>query len=282
MGDLGKDTDVEAVGDGRYRAHLSAEWEIWGPMGGYVAAVALRAAGAAATDGFVPASFFCQYLGVARFDAVDIEVTPLRQARTALAQRVHITQGGKPILEATVWSVGEVDGLDHDESVAPAVPGPADLASITELLSEEELASGPAYPFWHNLESKPVSFRRDWPPPEPLPAVWQEWCRFTPTPTFDDPWVDACRALVLIDVQSWPAASRPHVTRDHGFYAPSLDLYVAFHDPHPAADWLLLDGHSPRATSGLMAWNGRLWTPGGRLVASGAGQLLCRRMPSAS
>ena len=49
----------------------------------------------------------------------------------------------------------------------------------------------------------------------------------TPTPTFDDPWIDACRALILIDVQSWPAAGSAHPWGS-GFIAPSLDLYVAF------------------------------------------------------
>ena len=58
--------------DGRFTARLSQEWEIWGPMGGYIASTALRAAGA--TSPFDrPASFFCHYLGVARFEAVDIE-----------------------------------------------------------------------------------------------------------------------------------------------------------------------------------------------------------------
>src|SRR3972149_468660 len=44
MGDFDIDTRVEGSG-GRYRAHISREWEIWGPNGGYVAAIALRAAG---------------------------------------------------------------------------------------------------------------------------------------------------------------------------------------------------------------------------------------------
>ena len=41
MGDLTGDTAVEPMGAGRYRAILSQDWEIWGPMGGYVAACAL-------------------------------------------------------------------------------------------------------------------------------------------------------------------------------------------------------------------------------------------------
>src|SRR5258706_48773 len=83
-----------------------------------------------------------------------------------------------------------------------------------------------------------------------VPAVWQQWIRFLEG-DFDDPWVDACRSLVLVDVQSWPAASRPHVHREHGMYAPSLDLYVALHR-RPAGEWLLTDGVSPVGESGLL------------------------------
>src|SRR5687768_16289584 len=117
MGDLARDTAVEPTGRGEegggtFTAKLSRDWEIWGPMGGYVASVALRAAGAVSPFSR-PASFFCQYLSVATFDAVDLRVTTLRSARTAAAHRVEMTQGGKPILEATVWSAGDVEGLEH-------------------------------------------------------------------------------------------------------------------------------------------------------------------------
>src|ERR1051326_4448045 len=99
MGDLAADTAVEPAGDGRFTARLSQEWEIWGPMGGYVASTALRAAGASSPFGR-PASFSCHYLGVAAFDIIDLQVTTLRSARTAASHRVEVTQGGKPILEA--------------------------------------------------------------------------------------------------------------------------------------------------------------------------------------
>ncbi|HUF33496.1 MAG TPA: thioesterase family protein [Acidimicrobiales bacterium] len=284
MGDLQQDTEVELVGedpDGsrRFSAKLSPEWEIWGPMGGYVASVALRAA--AGSSPFArPASFFCQYLGVAAFDAVDIAVTPLRVAKTALAQRVQVRQGDRDILEATVWSVGEVDGLAHDvtEPTRPPVPSPNECADLTELLSEEDLASGPPFPFWRNLDLRPIDWTAD--RSAVGDPVWREWLRFAPTPIFADPWVDACRSLILIDLQSWPSASRAH-TRGHAFIAPSLDLYVAFHDPRPDGEWLLADGFAPIARDGLMAWNGRLWSEDGALVASGAGQMLCRRVRQA-
>ena len=279
MGNLAEDTAVEQSGESTFVARLNADWEIWGPMGGYVASVALRAVGMASPFGR-PASFSCSYLGVASFGEVQIEVTPLRLARTAAAHRVDITQDGKPVLAATVWSIGTVEGLTHDWSDTPAVPGPDELRSIPELLAAAGLEpQEPPYPFWRNLDSRPLEFRAEWPPPEPLPPVWQQWCRFVPAATFSDPWVDACRSLILIDVQSWPAASRPHASGAGGYYAPTLDLYVAFHDPRPEAEWLLSDGHAPVAAGGLMGWSGRIWAPDATLVASGGGQLLCRRLP---
>ena len=76
MGDLGKDTAVSG-GDGNYTSVLSRDWEIWGPMGGYVAACALRAAGAA-SEHPRPAAFSCHYFNVARFEPVDLRVETRR------------------------------------------------------------------------------------------------------------------------------------------------------------------------------------------------------------
>jgi len=277
MGDLAIETAVaRGEGPGVYRATLSRDWEIWGPMGGYVASIALRAA-AAGSPFARPASFFCQYHGVAAFDVVDLQVTTLRSAKTAIAQRVEMRQGDRPILEATIWSVGDVDGLAHDVTTPPDVTSPDDTPFIDERLSPEELErGGPGFPFWNNLEVKPLDWVDDWESRDRTPR-WREWVRFVPTATFDDPWIDACRSLIVIDVQSWPSASRAH--DDHNFIAPSLDLYVAFHSPKPASEWMLADGFAPIARDGLMAWNGRTWADDGTLIASGAGQMLCRRVP---
>ncbi len=275
MGDLAIDTAVAAAGDGHYVARLSAEWEIWGPMGGYVAAVALRAAGAASPFAR-PVSFFCHYLSVARFDRVDLDVTVLRSGRTALSQRVRVTQEGKPVLEATVWSAADNEGLEHDETDAPGVDGPEAFAPVEELAPDRPSV----YRFWDNVEMRPVQFATTWPPPGPMAPAWQAWCRFRPRSVFDDdPWVDACRSVILVDVQSWPAVSRRHAwTEPHGFVAPSLDLYVAFHAPAPTEPWLLADGVAPVSCHGVLGWTGRLWTRQGSLVSSGGGQALYRRV----
>ena len=93
MGDLDRDTAVAGDG-GRYTATLSDDWEIWGPNGGYIAAILLRAAGAS-TDLPVPASLAVHYLARGGFDEVQLEVRSLR--RTRRAEAVAVTHDpGRP------------------------------------------------------------------------------------------------------------------------------------------------------------------------------------------
>jgi acyl-CoA thioesterase-2 len=275
MGDFDVDTTVTRVGEGRYQARLSREWEIWGPMGGYVATVALRAAGAESRFDR-PASFFCHYLGVADFDVVDIAVEPLRQAKTAESLRVSITQGDRRIMEADVWATGDVDGLEHEHVQPPDVPDPDGLPTMQELMADQ--GDGPPFPFWNNFEPRPIRWNRDWPPNEPYDPIWQQWEKFIPRSTFDDPWVDAGRSVILVDVASWPAAHLPHAWKEPPFIAPTLDLYVAFHELVPRSENLLVDGHSPVGRDGLLGFTTRVWSEDRRLVSSGGGQMLCRRI----
>ena len=279
MGDLATDTAVEARGDGRFAAVLNGDWEIWGPMGGYVAACALRAAGLAA-DGDEPrrpVAFSCHYLNAARFGEVELRVETRKAGRAAGSQRVEMTQGGRPILDAMAWSAAEVEGLEHDETVPPDVPGPDETSGLDELVPD---ARSP-FPFWDNLDRKPVDFEAAWPPDGPRPARWREWLRFRPTATFEDPWVDAARCVILVDLPSWPSAVRPHAWQEPAFVAPTLDLNVAFHRPTAGHEWLLCDGAAPLSTGGLLGWTARIWSPGGELHASGGGQCLYRRLPPA-
>jgi acyl-CoA thioesterase-2 len=276
MGNLADDTAVERVDDHRYRGKLNKDWEIWGPMGGYIASYALRAIAQEAAFPR-PASFSCHYLSVAAFEDIDIVVTPLRESRVAGSYRAEILQRDRRILEATAWSIADgVEALEHDDAVAPGVDGPDGLKNISELLADDPNDTGPPFPFWNNFECRPIGFRKEWPPAEPLEPVWQQWVRFFEG-DYSDPWVDACRALVLIDVQSWPAASKPHMYKQSGIYAPSLDLYVALHRS-TTREWLLADGYSAVGEAGLLGWTGRLWDSDRRLIASGGGQLLCRPM----
>jgi acyl-CoA thioesterase II len=133
--------------------------------------------------------------------------------------------------------------------------------------------------FWDNVESRRPEAETPSCPAERDGPIWRSWLRLRPQATFDDPWIDAARSIVFLDIQGWPAATRVHVDQVAQFVAPSLDLYVAFHEPAPADPWLLADGYCPVGVDGLLGWTGRLWSTRSRLVASGGGQALCRRLP---
>ena len=123
VGNFATETVVVPVDTGRYVGQISGAWEIWGPNGGYLASLALRAAGL--DSPFTrPASFFCHYLRPTRFDEVDIAVLTVRQGRASCSQQVEVRQDGSPVLMGSVWSVAPDDGLEHHAAVAPSVPGP--------------------------------------------------------------------------------------------------------------------------------------------------------------
>jgi acyl-CoA thioesterase II len=273
MGDLASDTAIEGS-DGRYRARLSRDWEIWGPNGGYLAVIALRAAGAS-TPLRRPATFSCHYLGVADFDAVDLDVRTIRGSRRAASIAVSMTQAGKPILEALAWIVGDVDGLEHDAAPMPDV-APADhLPNVEELMAGQE--RGPYQAFWSNFEQRPVDWipRESWDAREPGDPSFLSWYRYTPRDTFDDPFVDAGRTLLLVDTVGWPAAVRAYRS-DLPFFAPSIDVTARFHACAPDTPWLLVEGRSPVARDGLVASTVAVWSADASLLASGGQQMLCR------
>ena len=271
MGDFEIDTRLHAMdaNAGRFQGHLSRDWEIWGPNGGYLAAIALRAAGRMSRIPR-PASFSGHFLRVASFGPVEVVVVPLHRGRRSESHRVSITQDDKLVLEALVRVAADGPGLEHVHEPLPAVPPPEALPDPASLRS----ADGPRYPFWSNLEARVVQPERFQEPGRGRPPIWREWYRFQPRATFNDPFVDAGRMLLLIDTLSWPAASQPHPL-DSGFQAPNLDVTAWFHELAPQCEWLLADHVSPVARGGLMGTQGRIWSREGRLLATGGAQLFC-------
>lgn len=272
MGDLELDTAVVG-GDGAYRAVLSRDWEIWGPNGGYLAAIALRAAGAH-TPLRRPATFTCHFLGVAEFGDVDLAVRPIRESKRVASLGVSMTQGGRAILEALIWVVGELDGLAHDAAPMPAVPMPETLPSTAELLPPERAST--YHRFWANFDERPIVWIEDWEHREPSEPRFCSWYRYQPRATFTDPFVDAARVLLLTDTLMWPAAVRAYRPEEMGFYAPSIDVSAQFHALVPESEWLLCEAKSPSARDGLVGGTVSVWSRDGRLLATGGQQMLCR------
>jgi acyl-CoA thioesterase len=262
--DFGADTSLSG-NSGEYVATLSPAWEVWGPQGGYAAAVALRAAGAE-SEFPRPASFHCQFLNVAQFGDIHAEVTSLRRTRRAEALRVSLTQE-KPVLEALVWTVAELTGIDHTASEAPEAPVPGEVESL-------DWPGGPPFRFWENFDARPV-----------YPALdqWQDatsprslgWSRLLTRPALEDAFIDAGRMLCVADSAMFPAATLAHEGL-FPYIAPSLDLNVSFHAAARDSEWLLIEAQSPVSRGAVVAGRASIWSQDGQLVASAAQQMLQR------
>ena len=277
VGDLGIDTAVSPLGGGRWRAALSDEWNIWGPNGGYVAAICLRAAGAA-TGMARPATIACHYLEFGGFDEVSLKVDLLRSTKRTAAVHVQMLQSDRRLADATVWAVADdLDGYAWDDTTAPAVPRPDEITAL------EAMGGQSPFSFARNFQQRRVqamtlekieSFAGG-------PHVAQAWMRFVPTATFDDPWIDACRSLVLLDTWAWAAAASGLGADERGRYlGPNLDVTARFHADASGSDWLLVDSRAPVAGGGLIGTDVAVWTLDGRLAASAGAQLICRPNPA--
>jgi acyl-CoA thioesterase II len=274
MGDLALDTTIEQSGDDRYIATPANDWDIWGPNGGYMAALALRAAGAH-TAFARPVSLACHFIKVARFEPVEMRVTSSRPSARAESLRVSMTQGEEPILDALIWTAADAGSTGRCWTPAPEIPRPADVPTLEELAAAQGF---PALPFWKNIEIRtlqgPAASSEE--PQEPVVVAWN---RFRPQAVFADPWVAASRALVLIDVHQFPAVTRGFARSELTFMAPSLDLYVAFHGHAPDDEWLLSESRGLVCADGLLAGGARVWSSEG-LLASGGQQMLQRSFKS--
>jgi acyl-CoA thioesterase-2 len=272
--DLEHATRVE--GDvGSYHARLSEDWEIWGPNGGYLATIALRAAGMVAQIK-QPASFYCHFLSSPTFDVVQLDVRVLKQGRRAESFAVEMTQQDKPILHALIKTAADAPGYSHQHLRAPDVPSPADL----ETYQRQGDSQHPSFSFWNNIERRLVEQSATWEPSEervpteePPAPVLREWARFRPRACFEDPFLDAARALILLDTYGFPAAYRKYQSWE--YLAPNLDTSVWFHHFNPGCEWLLIDHECIVADHGLMGVSGRVWDTDGRLLATGSAQLCC-------
>jgi acyl-CoA thioesterase-2 len=135
------------------------------------------------------------------------------------------------------------------------------------------------HPFWDNFEERPLDWIESWEEREPADPVFRTWVSFRPRPTFDDPFVDAARSLLLLDTMGWPAAIRAHA-EPVDVIAPNIDLAAQFHRLEPASEYLYVEATSPVGDDGLIGTSTRVWSESGRLLASGSQQLLCRPIRS--
>jgi acyl-CoA thioesterase II len=266
---MGTFQDDSAVGvvDGALTATLSRDWEIWGPNGGYVAAIALRAAAKVVPPDHRPATISVQYLSAGQFADVEISAEPVRKGRNAWCLNVALVQSGKRFLQAQVWTTNRTDGPAKIDRKMPDVANHSALKTWRELWPDQK-----PHLFWTHFDAKPVN-PVTWETNDARGSVLQEWYRFKDFVPTTDVFLNYARALLLIDTVQWPSWHRGLKVKPD-YIAPSLEVTAWFHESPGSAEWLLLDAHSDVAGGGLIHGNVHVWSEDGRAIASGGSNLL--------
>lgn len=283
MTTLEEQTAVERTAEGKYQGVVSEAWKLWVPVGGYLTAIALRAAQASSVMPR-PVSVTCHYLNEATFGPVDLDVSTLRSTERAESLLVRMVQGGKDILVALVSAAPTgAFGPNVNWLESPDAPPPEEVAKIdldqdvVELMGDE--------PFWKNLEVRMIRLGggHEYPSIEGLSedelrltprrdARVRSWQRMPSGEAAKDPWVDACRSLIISAAIQFPTVADPF-TPPLRFIAPTMNLTVDFHTFHPEEQWLLTEGSGSYAGDGLLGAQSRIWTQAGEVVATGHAQM---------
>lgn len=268
-------TRLERLSETVWSAPLREDWSLWGPAGGYISALALRAAGEA-TVFPRPASMTCHFLRPGKFAPAELHVESLRAGRRSELLRVDLRQEDKVLLTCSVWVVPEsVPGLIHDATRQEGLPNPETLPTYEDIYPDQR-----EHPFFQRFGHRPLKGmpnKGDAPRDPELTGFF----RFTPTVRASDAFVDAARVLLLLDTFGWLAQYPAHPKDDPSpWVAPNIDYHYRFHRPTQHADWLHMRVRAPIAEAGLMATDGEIRDAEGYLLATGASQLMC--LPRAS
>ncbi|HVM20877.1 MAG TPA: thioesterase family protein [Egibacteraceae bacterium] len=116
-----QDTAVEPLGAGAYRAQITPRWNIGDkPNGGYLLAVALRAA---AVELPMPHPFTAtaHYLRVADPGSAHLDVEVVKTGRTHATAQVRLHQGDAEVLRV-LTTFGDLAGLDGPSQVTAQPP----------------------------------------------------------------------------------------------------------------------------------------------------------------
>lgn len=267
MGTLTEATRLTATDNG-FLVELDPTWEGWGPAGGYLAAIALRAVGLSVPEGHRPVSLSAQFLSKGEPGTALVRVDVQKPGGSSQVN-VSLWQSERCFFQAQIWTTSRDAGPNEIRPQMPNVPAATELETLDAHFSrlERKLVT-----FWANLDCRPVEFRAPGGSP-PRTHRLQRWYKFRDEPGTADVFTNAARAAVLIDANVWAAHWRM-LDQEPEYAGPSLDLTMSFHDAATFPDWLLLDAECDVALDGIVHTTGRVWTADGRLVATGGGNCL--------
>jgi acyl-CoA thioesterase len=247
---------------------LHPSYDGFGPHGGFLAAIALRSAGLAA-DLPEPLSIQCAFVNRATGSLpIEIATRVVKVSSISEVISVNLTQADRLVMSSVIRTRGRRPGFEHVKPDLPPIPSFDELPSVEALTGETDQFP----PILNRFERRPTTWSKTWPPTEPLDPVDRSWCRFRPTATYHDPFIDAGRVLILTDSICSIAAVKPHLEA-LTYRGISTDLHVSFHQ-QARTPWLLVDAICPMANSGASFARAQVFDSDNNLVATAATNLV--------
>jgi acyl-CoA thioesterase len=248
-----RDTAVESLGDGSYRAHVSAEWFTpRGANGGFLAAIVLRAMIAEEVDAQrAPRSLTLHYLRPPAEGDVQITVTEERRGGTVSTYSARLEQDGRLCVLA-------IAALSRDfQSSLNYAPGMPDVAPPNGLVSRKGDDTLP--PIARRFKTQgAVGYAPFSSGPEALTGGWIAFDDDEPSP------LDAPALALLTD--AWLPSMFVLVQDFIG--VPTIDLTIHFRARTEGRTGPALAIFRSRASAeGFFEEDGELWSEDGTLLA---------------
>jgi acyl-CoA thioesterase len=265
MSKFDRDTSITEIEPGLFQGHVNRDWWIvFGPNGGFIAAMLVRAMGSAVDDHTRMArSLTIHYTAAPAEGAVRIRTAIERAGRGMTTVSARMEQEGRLIALAIGAFSSERRALvEFHDAPAPDVPPPEDVPVF------EPLPQMP--PFSRQWEVRPafgaVPFSGSGGPSE-----IGGWIR-----PLDEHPVDAALVAQLTD--AWVPAVFTRLTQPNA--VPTIDLTIHFRAALPlAADYTLVRFESRLSQDGFVEEDGWIWARDGRLIAHSR-QLALLQAPS--
>jgi acyl-CoA thioesterase len=253
MSKFERDTSVSEIEPRVFQGHVNRDWWIvFGPNGGFIAAMLVKAMGAAVDDHTrMPRSLTIHFTAAPAEGAVRIATTIERAGRGLTTVSARMEQEGRLIaLAIGAFSTQRLSAFEFDDVPAPDVPPPDDVPVFAPL---PEMP-----PFSRQWEVRPafgaVPFSGSLGPSE-----IGGWIR-----PLDTHPVDAALVAQLTD--AWVPAVFTRLTQPNA--VPTIDLTIHFRADLPLpADYTLVRFETRLSQAGFVEEDGWIWSREGRLIA---------------
>jgi acyl-CoA thioesterase len=265
MSKFERDTSVSEVDPGVFEGHVNRDWWIvFGPNGGFLAAMLVKAMGAAVDDhSRMARSLTIHYTAAPVEGAVRIHTTIERAGRSLTTVSARMVQGERLIaLAIGAFSSSRTPAIEFSDAPPPEVPQPEEIDS-----------------FERQGELPP--FTRQW---EVRPAIGVEPFTGSNGSTRTGGWIrpldqhpiDAALVAQLTD--AWLPAVFIRLTEPDA--VPTIDLTIHFRADLPLpADFALVTFETRLSAGGFVEEDGWIWARDGQLIAHSR-QLALLQAPS--